>query len=142
MLSHIVLNLDMFKMLSAADISIFPCNHEHSDTYMYPAVLACCRYPTREWHSVGVFTGKDTRTLQAFQMDEQIYTKYIKVEMLSHFGQEHYCPLSVLRYTLRELYTRSISSKTMLMFVAQSTVTVHHLQKIMRMSIPCFSIIF
>ncbi|XP_070582217.1 SUN domain-containing ossification factor-like isoform X2 [Ptychodera flava] len=56
------------------------------------------RYPTREWHVLGTFHAKDVRTLQSFSIqDQQMFTKYLKVEMLSFFGSEHYCPISILR---------------------------------------------
>uniref|UniRef100_UPI00358FDADF SUN domain-containing ossification factor-like isoform X1 n=1 Tax=Myxine glutinosa TaxID=7769 RepID=UPI00358FDADF len=62
------------------------------------------RYPTRDWTKLGVFHARDERTVQSFPLDEQmfakflkIYTKYMKVELLSRFGTEHYCPLSLLR---------------------------------------------
>ena len=38
---------------------------------------------------------EDTETTAAIIQD--IYVKYIKFEMLSHYGNEHYCPLSLVR---------------------------------------------
>ncbi|KAA8587401.1 hypothetical protein FQN60_016263 [Etheostoma spectabile] len=42
--------------------------------------------------------------IQSFPLDEHLYakyvkmfTKYIKVELVSHFGSEHFCPLSLIR---------------------------------------------
>ncbi|XP_061695468.1 SUN domain-containing ossification factor-like isoform X2 [Syngnathoides biaculeatus] len=62
------------------------------------------RYPTNKWLKLGTFHGRDERTVQSFPLDEQLYakyvkmfTKYIKVELLSHFGSEHFCPLSLMR---------------------------------------------
>ncbi|XP_037132005.1 SUN domain-containing ossification factor-like isoform X5 [Syngnathus acus] len=62
------------------------------------------RYPTNKWLKLGTFHGRDERTVQSFPLDEQLYakyvkmfTKYIKVELLSHFGSEHFCPLSLIR---------------------------------------------
>ena len=39
------------------------------------------------------------REVQSFPLatDEPNYAKYVRVEMLSHYGSEHYCPLSLLR---------------------------------------------
>ncbi|KAM6948238.1 SUN domain-containing ossification factor [Aplochiton taeniatus] len=62
------------------------------------------RYPTNKWLKLGTFHGRDERTVQSFPLDEHLYakyvkmfTKYIKVELLSHFGSEHFCPLSLIR---------------------------------------------
>ncbi|XP_037023274.2 SUN domain-containing ossification factor isoform X2 [Artibeus jamaicensis] len=62
------------------------------------------RYPTNKWVKLGTFHGRDERNVQSFPLDEQMYAKYvkmfikyIKVELLSHFGSEHFCPLSLIR---------------------------------------------
>ncbi|XP_012969795.1 SUN domain-containing ossification factor isoform X4 [Mesocricetus auratus] len=62
------------------------------------------RYPTNKWIKLGTFHGRDERTVQSFPLDEQMYAKYvkmfikyIKVELVSHFGSEHFCPLSLIR---------------------------------------------
>nr|XP_045004289.1 SUN domain-containing ossification factor isoform X3 [Jaculus jaculus] len=62
------------------------------------------RYPTNKWIKLGTFHGRDERTVQSFPLDEQLYAKYvkmfikyIKVELVSHFGSEHFCPLSLIR---------------------------------------------
>ncbi|XP_051943574.1 SUN domain-containing ossification factor-like isoform X1 [Hippocampus zosterae] len=55
------------------------------------------RYPTNKWLKLGTFHGRDERTVQSFPLDEQLYAKYVKVELLSHFGSEHFCPLSLIR---------------------------------------------
>uniref|UniRef100_A0AAQ5XEN4 SUN domain-containing ossification factor n=1 Tax=Amphiprion ocellaris TaxID=80972 RepID=A0AAQ5XEN4_AMPOC len=62
------------------------------------------RYPTNKWLKLGTFHARDERTVQSFPLDEHLYakyvkmfTKYIKVELVSHFGSEHFCPLSLLR---------------------------------------------
>lgn len=56
-------------------------------------------YPTREWVNLGSFTAHDVRTIQRFELQSQSrFFKYMKVEMKSHYGAEHYCPLSVIRF--------------------------------------------
>ncbi|KAM6918340.1 SUN domain-containing ossification factor [Xenentodon cancila] len=62
------------------------------------------RYPTNKWLKLGTFHARDERTVQSFPLDEHLYakyvkmfTKYIKVELVSHFGSEHFCPLSLIR---------------------------------------------
>uniref|UniRef100_A0AAY4D5J0 SUN domain-containing protein n=1 Tax=Denticeps clupeoides TaxID=299321 RepID=A0AAY4D5J0_9TELE len=55
------------------------------------------RYPTNKWIKLGTFHARDERTVQSFPLDEQLYAKYVKVELQSHFGSEHFCPLSLFR---------------------------------------------
>ncbi|XP_057697111.1 SUN domain-containing ossification factor isoform X2 [Corythoichthys intestinalis] len=55
------------------------------------------RYPTNKWVKLGTFHARDERIIQSFPLDEQLYAKYVKVELLSHFGSEHFCPLSLFR---------------------------------------------
>uniref|UniRef100_A0A087YAZ0 SUN domain containing ossification factor n=1 Tax=Poecilia formosa TaxID=48698 RepID=A0A087YAZ0_POEFO len=55
------------------------------------------RYPTNKWVKLGTFHARDERIVQSFPLDEQLYAKYVKVELLSHFGAEHFCPLSLIR---------------------------------------------
>ncbi|XP_030629060.1 SUN domain-containing ossification factor isoform X2 [Chanos chanos] len=55
------------------------------------------RYPTSKWVKLGTFHARDERTIQSFPLDEPRYAKYVKVELLSHFGAEHFCPLSLIR---------------------------------------------
>ncbi|CAN7994288.1 unnamed protein product [Ixodes hexagonus] len=61
------------------------------------AVSVSDRYPTREWTSLGTFTALDQKTVQSFTLQSEAYGKYIKVELLSKYGSEHYCPLSLVR---------------------------------------------
>ncbi|CAD5230857.1 unnamed protein product [Bursaphelenchus okinawaensis] len=56
------------------------------------------RYPTIDWHVVGRFTAEDTREMQSFNFEPNgIYAKFIKLDLLSHYGREHYCTLSTIR---------------------------------------------
>ncbi|KRX79865.1 SUN domain-containing ossification factor [Trichinella sp. T6] len=55
------------------------------------------RYPTVEWNLVGEWTAQDAREVQRFQIPLKQYAKYIRVELLSHYGSEHFCPVSLFR---------------------------------------------
>ncbi|XP_075214632.1 uncharacterized protein LOC142320575 isoform X2 [Lycorma delicatula] len=56
------------------------------------------RHPTRDWTLLGQFEGKEVRTVQSFNLDPpSAFVKYIKVEFHSHYGSEHYCPISLFR---------------------------------------------
>ncbi|NXQ64117.1 SUCO factor, partial [Anthoscopus minutus] len=80
-------------------------NHElFSSTPKDFLVSISDRYPTSKWIKLGTFHARDERNVQSFPLDEQMYAKYvkmfikyIKVELISHFGSEHFCPLSLIR---------------------------------------------
>lgn len=55
------------------------------------------RNPTTEWKMLGTFQARAERAVQSFPLDEHVYARFIKVEMISHFGTEHYCPISLFR---------------------------------------------
>ncbi|XP_077290998.1 SUN domain-containing ossification factor isoform X2 [Arctopsyche grandis] len=55
------------------------------------------RFPTREWAGVGQFVAKDERDIQTFNLYPHLFGKFIKVELHSHYGSEHYCPISLFR---------------------------------------------
>ncbi|XP_032828937.2 uncharacterized protein LOC116953147 isoform X1 [Petromyzon marinus] len=62
------------------------------------------RYPIREWVKVGTLHARDERIIQSFPLHQKMYamflkmfTKYIKVELVSHHGSEHFCPISLIR---------------------------------------------
>ncbi|KAH9906438.1 UNC-like C-terminal-domain-containing protein [Xylariomycetidae sp. FL2044] len=58
------------------------------------------RYPAKEekWKVLGAFEARNSRDIQAFLVENpQIWARYLRIEILSHFGNEYYCPVSLLR---------------------------------------------
>ncbi|KAK1756241.1 UNC-like C-terminal-domain-containing protein [Echria macrotheca] len=58
------------------------------------------RYPPKadKWVDLGTFEARNSRDIQPFLVEHpQIYTKYVRIEFLSHYGNEYYCPVSLLR---------------------------------------------
>ena len=55
------------------------------------------RFPSRDWRNVGHFTAQDERDIQSFNLAPHLFGKFIKVELHSHYGSEHYCPISLFR---------------------------------------------
>lgn len=63
-------------------------------------VSVSARYPVKldKWVDLGTFEARNSRDIQPFLVEHpQIYTKYIRIEFLSHYGNEYYCPVSLLR---------------------------------------------
>ncbi|PSR94600.1 UNC-like C-terminal-domain-containing protein [Coniella lustricola] len=58
------------------------------------------KYPVKmeKWKDVGTFQARNSRDMQAFLIENpKIWAKYIRIEFLSHYGNEYYCPVSLLR---------------------------------------------
>ncbi|PTB75466.1 hypothetical protein M440DRAFT_1312353, partial [Trichoderma longibrachiatum ATCC 18648] len=58
------------------------------------------RYPVKmdKWREVGIFEAANSRDIQAFLVQNpQIWAKYVRIEFLTHYGNEYYCPVSLLR---------------------------------------------
>lgn len=58
------------------------------------------RYPAKpdQWKELGVYEARNTREVQAFAVENPlIWARYLKIELLTHYGNEFYCPLSLIR---------------------------------------------
>ena len=58
------------------------------------------RYPVKidKWQELGTYEARNTREIQAFLVENPlIWAKYIRIEFLTQYGNEYYCPLSLLR---------------------------------------------
>jgi hypothetical protein len=111
--------IELCEPIQITDIEI--ANYElFSNVPKQFRVHASDRYPNKNWTRalfIGLFDAQPTRTLQLFHVDKEVhqqpaanadvddhqhqhqnnYVKYVKFEMLSHYGNEHFCPLSLVR---------------------------------------------
>lgn len=58
------------------------------------------RYPVKldKWRELGTFETRNSREVQAFLVESPlIWARYLRVEFLAHYGNEYYCPVSLLR---------------------------------------------
>ncbi len=58
------------------------------------------RYPVKldRWRNLGTFEARNSREVQAFLIENPlIWARYLRIEFLTHFGNEYYCPVSLLR---------------------------------------------
>ncbi|KAL8805461.1 MAG: hypothetical protein Q9182_001916 [Xanthomendoza sp. 2 TL-2023] len=58
------------------------------------------RYPVKleKWRELATFEARNSRGIQAFLVEEpQIWARYLRIEFLTHYGNEYYCPVSLLR---------------------------------------------
>ena len=58
------------------------------------------RYPVKmdKWKELGTYEARNSREVQAFLVENPlIWAKYLRVEFLTQYGNEYYCPVSLLR---------------------------------------------
>ncbi|KAH8598069.1 UNC-like C-terminal-domain-containing protein [Bisporella sp. PMI_857] len=58
------------------------------------------KYPVKmeKWKDLGTYEARNSREIQAFLIENpQIWARYIRIEFLTHYGNEFYCPLSLVR---------------------------------------------
>ena len=58
------------------------------------------RYPVKieRWKELGTYEARNSREIQAFLVENPlIWARYLRIEFLTHYGNEYYCPVSLLR---------------------------------------------
>ncbi|KAF2418661.1 hypothetical protein EJ08DRAFT_683800 [Tothia fuscella] len=58
------------------------------------------RYPVKldRWKDLGTFEARNSREIQAFLVQNPlIWARYLRIEFLTHYGAEFFCPLSLVR---------------------------------------------
>ncbi|KAL6921469.1 hypothetical protein ACHAPO_004832 [Fusarium lateritium] len=71
-----------------------------SSMFRHFTVSVSDRYPvkTDKWKEIGLFEARNSRDIQPFLVQNpQIFSKYVRIEFLTHWGKEFYCPVSLLR---------------------------------------------
>ena len=89
--------VELCESIKALKIEI--ANHElYSSVFKDFRVSLSNVFPGRDkdWTLFGTFEAKDERFSQAFVSDSDhgVFGKYVKVEILSHHGNEYFCPIS------------------------------------------------
>lgn len=70
------------------------------------------RYPVKldKWKTIGTYEARNSREVQAFLVENPIiWARYLRIEFLTHYGNEFYCPISLVRVhgtTMLEDYKR------------------------------------
>ncbi|KAI2487850.1 sad1 unc domain protein [Pyrenophora tritici-repentis] len=83
-----------------------------SSMFRHFRVSVSDRYPVKmeKWRTLGTFEARNSRDIQPFLITEpQIWARYLRIEFLTQYGNEYYCPLSLLRVhgtTMMEQFRR------------------------------------
>ncbi|OMO77494.1 hypothetical protein COLO4_25135 [Corchorus olitorius] len=72
-------------------------NFEHYSSNLKDfELLGSLVYPTDVWIKLGNFTASNVKLAQRFVLPEPKWVRYLKLNLLSHYGSEFYCTLSVI----------------------------------------------
>jgi hypothetical protein len=72
-------------------------NFEHYSSNLKEfEMLSSLIYPTENWETLGRFTVTNTKHAQNFSFPEPKWARYLKFNLLSHYGSASYCTLSML----------------------------------------------
>ncbi|EXJ83846.1 hypothetical protein A1O1_07474 [Capronia coronata CBS 617.96] len=90
-----------------------------SSTFRTFRVSVSDKYPVKidKWKTLGTFEARNTRDVQAFLVENPvIWARYLRIEFLTHYGNEYYCPVSLVRVhgtTMLEDYKHDLESLQM-----------------------------
>lgn len=77
--------------------SVKIANFEHySSNFKEFELSGSLSYPTETWYHLGSFVASNVKLAQNFKLPEPKWARYLKLDLLSHYGSEFYCTLSVL----------------------------------------------
>ncbi|KAH7513723.1 hypothetical protein FEM48_Zijuj11G0011400 [Ziziphus jujuba var. spinosa] len=72
-------------------------NFEHySSNFKEFELSGSLTYPTEIWSPLGNFVAANVKHAQTFKLPEPKWVRYLKLTLLSHYGSEFYCTLSVV----------------------------------------------
>lgn len=72
-------------------------NFEHySSNFKEFELSGSLRYPTEVWSPLGHFVASNVKHTQTFKLPEPKWVRYLKLNLMSHYGSEFYCTLSVV----------------------------------------------
>ncbi|EXJ62613.1 hypothetical protein A1O7_03051 [Cladophialophora yegresii CBS 114405] len=90
-----------------------------SSTFQTFRVSVSDKYPVKidKWKTLGTFEARNSREVQAFLIENPvIWARYLRIEFLTHYGNEFYCPVSLVRVhgtTMLEDYKRDLEALQM-----------------------------
>ncbi|KNA08614.1 hypothetical protein SOVF_161000 [Spinacia oleracea] len=77
--------------------SVKIANFEHySSNFKEFELQGSLSYPTDAWSFMGKFVAANVKHAQTFVLPEPKWVTYLNLSLVSHYGSEHYCTLSVL----------------------------------------------
>ncbi|CAL1409753.1 unnamed protein product [Linum trigynum] len=89
---YVIIELSEETLVDTIEIA----NFEHYSSNLKDfEVLGSLVYPTSEWVKLGNFTTANVKQARRFVLPEHKWVRYLKLNLLSHYGSEFYCTLSL-----------------------------------------------
>ncbi|CAI0556088.1 unnamed protein product [Linum tenue] len=89
---YVIIELSEETLVDTVEIA----NLEHYSSNLKDfEVLGSLVYPTSEWVKLGNFTTANVKQARRFVLPEPKWVRYLKLNLLSHYGSEFYCTLSL-----------------------------------------------
>ncbi|XP_006356930.1 uncharacterized protein [Solanum tuberosum] len=89
----VVIELSEETLVDTVEVANF---EHHSSNLKDFELLGSPIYPTDTWIKLGNFTAVNVRHAQRFLLPEPKWVRYLKLNLLGHYGSEFYCTLSIL----------------------------------------------
>lgn len=90
---YVVIELSEETLVDSLEIA----NFEHYSSNIKDFELfSSLVYPTDSWIKLANFTAQNVKHTQRFVLSEPKWARYLKFNLLSHYGSEFYCTLSVV----------------------------------------------
>ncbi|KAE8706341.1 F-box protein SKIP8 [Hibiscus syriacus] len=89
----VVIELAEETLVDAVKIANF---EHHSSNFKEFELYGSMNYPTDTWSPLGKFVAANVKQIQTFTLSEPKWLRYLKLNLLSHYGSEFYCTLSAV----------------------------------------------
>ncbi|XP_047325690.1 SUN domain-containing protein 4-like [Impatiens glandulifera] len=89
----VVIELSEETLVDTIEVANF---EHHSSTLKDFELLGSLVYPTDSWAKLGNYIAGNTKHAQRFVLEEPKWVRYLKLNILTHYGSEFYCTLSFL----------------------------------------------
>ncbi|PIA47093.1 hypothetical protein AQUCO_01400058v1 [Aquilegia coerulea] len=87
----VIIELSEETLVDTIEIANF---EHHSSNLKDFELLGSLAYPTDRWVSLGNFTAGNVKHAQRFILQDPKWVRYLKLDLLSHYGSEFYCTVS------------------------------------------------
>lgn len=88
----VVIELAEETLVDAITIANF---EHHSSNFKQFELSGSLVFPTETWFELGTFVAENVKHRQYFKLPEPKWARYIKLRLVTHYGSEFYCTLSV-----------------------------------------------
>ncbi|KAL8196288.1 hypothetical protein R6Q57_025288 [Mikania cordata] len=88
----VVVELAEETLVDAIKIANF---EHHSSNFKQFELSGSLVFPTETWYELGTFVAENVKHSQYFKLPEPKWVRYIMLRLVTHYGSEFYCTLSV-----------------------------------------------